>query len=76
MIRAALLAIGLLTAPEAMASECERLEFEGARFTACTVDVEREDVYGCSCATPMARSTERSPASKPRCPRARRWSSP
>jgi uncharacterized protein YigE (DUF2233 family) len=44
MIRAALLAIGLLTAPEAMASECERLEFEGARFTACTVDVERDDV--------------------------------
>jgi uncharacterized protein YigE (DUF2233 family) len=44
MIRAALLAIGLLTAPEAMASECERLEFEGARFTACTVDMEREDV--------------------------------
>jgi uncharacterized protein YigE (DUF2233 family) len=74
MIRAALLAIGLLTAPEAMASECERLEFEGARFTACTVDMERDDVR-LFLRDPMARSTAPSPASRRRCPRARRWSS-
>jgi uncharacterized protein YigE (DUF2233 family) len=44
MIRAALLAIGLLTASAALASDCESLEFEGARFTACTVDMQRADV--------------------------------
>jgi ribosome-binding factor A len=66
--------LGLLTAPEAMASECERLEFEGARFTACTVDMQREDVR-LFLRDPRARSTARSPGSRPRCRRARRWSS-
>lgn len=44
MIRAALVALGVLAAPAAAASECQRLMFDGARFTACTVDMLREDV--------------------------------
>jgi uncharacterized protein YigE (DUF2233 family) len=44
MIRAALLALGVLAAPDALASECETVAFDGARFTACTVDMLQDDV--------------------------------
>jgi uncharacterized protein YigE (DUF2233 family) len=44
MIRAALLALGVLTAPDALASECQTVAFDGARFTACTVDMLQDDV--------------------------------
>lgn len=44
MIRAILLAFGVFVAPDAMASDCERLDFDGAEFTACTVDMRRDDV--------------------------------
>ena len=44
MIRAALLALGFLAASDALASECETLAFDGAQFTACTVDMLRDDV--------------------------------
>lgn len=44
MIRAALLALGVLASPEASAAECERILFDEARFTACTVDMHRDDV--------------------------------
>ncbi|KPQ16922.1 MAG: putative periplasmic protein [Rhodobacteraceae bacterium HLUCCO18] len=44
MIRAALVALGLLTAPPASAAECQGILFDGARFTACTVDMQRDDV--------------------------------
>jgi uncharacterized protein YigE (DUF2233 family) len=43
MIRAALLALGVLAAPDALASECETVAFDGARFTACTVDMLQDD---------------------------------
>jgi uncharacterized protein YigE (DUF2233 family) len=44
MIRAALVALGLATAPEASVATCEPLEFEGAAFTACEVDMAEDDV--------------------------------
>jgi uncharacterized protein YigE (DUF2233 family) len=44
MMRAAFLVLAMLTGPAAMASECQSLSFDGARFTACTVDMQREDV--------------------------------
>ena len=44
MIRAALFALGLLAAPAAVASDCQSVSFDGARFTACTVDMRRQDV--------------------------------
>jgi tRNA pseudouridine55 synthase len=44
MIRAALVALGVLTAQVATASDCESLDFDGARFTACTVDMQSSDV--------------------------------
>jgi uncharacterized protein YigE (DUF2233 family) len=44
MIRAALLALGVLASPQASAAECQGVLFDGARFTACTVDMQRDDV--------------------------------
>lgn len=44
MIRAAALALGLLASPGHAAADCDRLAFDGARFTACTVDMRRADV--------------------------------
>jgi uncharacterized protein YigE (DUF2233 family) len=44
MIRAALLALGVLLAPDAKASDCETVAFDGASFTACTVDMLEDDV--------------------------------
>jgi uncharacterized protein YigE (DUF2233 family) len=44
MIRATLLALGLVVAPEAQAAPCERLIHDDAPFTVCRIDLRREDV--------------------------------
>lgn len=44
MLRAAILALALVAAPGPASSECESIEFDNARFTACTVDMRRDDV--------------------------------
>ncbi len=44
MFRAALFLLGLLASPTYAASDCESLEFDGARFTSCTVDMQNDDV--------------------------------
>jgi uncharacterized protein YigE (DUF2233 family) len=44
MIRAALAALGLMVAAPAAAAECQRLLFDGARFTACELDMAADDV--------------------------------
>ncbi len=44
MIRTAIIAIGFLVVPEVQAADCDSVEFDGARFTACTIDMRHEDV--------------------------------
>ena len=44
MIRAALLGLGVLAAAGPGHADCERVSFDGAAFTACRIDMERDDV--------------------------------
>jgi uncharacterized protein YigE (DUF2233 family) len=44
MIRATLLALGLLAAPEGQATTCERVIHDDAPFTVCHIDLAQEDV--------------------------------
>jgi uncharacterized protein YigE (DUF2233 family) len=72
MIRAALLALGVLLAPDAKASDCETVAFDGARFTACTVDMLEDDVR-LFLRDPRARSTAPFRGSRQGCRMVRRW---
>ncbi len=44
MIRGALIALGIWAAPDTGLAACERIEFDGAPFTACEIDMGRDDV--------------------------------
>jgi uncharacterized protein YigE (DUF2233 family) len=44
MIRAVLLGLGVLALAGSGHAACERVRFDGAAFTACRIDMERDDV--------------------------------